>query len=143
MGHNGAVVTKKAGHGLGATRARVLRFLVAEHEPRAVAVLADALALHPNTIRFHLEALVSLGYVAEEQDKPHGQRRPRRLYRATPDAPEVDTSHLRNLTQVLIRHIVDSSEQPKKAVEDIGRVRSEEHTSELQSRGHLVFRLLL
>src|SRR5690625_6307676 len=69
MGHNGAVVTKKSGHGLGPTRARVLRFLLAQHEPRAVADLADALALHPNTIRFHLEALVSLGYVSEEQDK--------------------------------------------------------------------------
>lgn len=126
MGHNGAVVTKKSGHGLGPTRARVLRFLLAQHEPRAVADLADALALHPNTIRFHLEALVSLGYVSEEQDKPHGQGRPRRLYRATPDAPEVDTSHLRDLTQVLIRHIVDSSEQPNKAVEDIGRVWGQE-----------------
>src|SRR5437870_13562266 len=33
--------------------------------------------------------------------------------------------------------------RPGPGVEDMGRTRSEEHTSELQSRGHLVCRLLL
>lgn len=112
--------TKKSGHGLGPTRARVLRFLSTQPEPRAVSELAEALTLHPNTIRFHLDALVELGYVAEEQQKPQGLGRPRRLYRTTSEAPEVDPSHLRDLTQVLIRHIVEQSDQPQQTVEAIG-----------------------
>lgn len=82
--------------------------------------IADSLSLHPNTIRFHLDALMKLGYVGEEQDKPQGQGRPRRLYRATAEAPEVDTSHLRDLTQVLLRHIVGQADHPRKVVEEIG-----------------------
>lgn len=117
MGH---VVSKKSGHGLGPTRARVLRYLLAQHELCSVAEIAEALSLHPNTIRFHLEALSELGYVAEEQEKPQGQGRPRRLYRVTADAPEVDTSHLRDLTQVLLRHIVGEAAHPKQTVEEIG-----------------------
>lgn len=115
-----AVVTKKSGHGLGPTRARVLRYLLAQHALKSVVDIADALALHPNTIRFHLDALIELGYVHEEQEKPQGQGRPRGLYRATADAPEVDTSHLRDLTQVLLRHIVGEADHPKKVVEEIG-----------------------
>src|SRR5690625_6460169 len=39
--------------------------------------------------------------------------------------------------------IIAGFEDIQQFVEDHGRVRSEEHTSELQSRGHLVCRLLL
>lgn len=117
----GPVVAKKSGHGLGPTRARVLRYLLAQHELSSVTEIAESLTLHPNTIRFHLEALIELGYIAEEREKPQGQGRPRRLYRVTPEAPEVDTSHLRDLTQVLLRHIVGDAEHPKQVVEGIGQ----------------------
>src|SRR5690625_2381639 len=122
----GCVVTKKSGHGLGPTRARVLRYVMSQHEPRSVADIAGALSLHSNTIRFHLEALMKLNYVSEKQDSPQGQGRPRRLYSATDQAPEVDTSHLRDLTQVLLRHIVGESDHPQKTVEEIGQAWGEE-----------------
>src|SRR5690625_523237 len=125
----GCVVTKKSGHGLGPTRARVLRYVMSQHEPRAVAEIASALSLHSNTIRFHLEALMKLNYVSEKQDAPQGQGRPRRLYSATDQAPEVDTSHLRDLTQVLLRHIVGESKHPQKTVEEIGQAWGEELAS--------------
>src|SRR5690625_6413673 len=41
------------------------------------------------------------------------------------------------------RPIPSGAVSPRAAPEGIGRLRSEEHTSELQSRGHLVCRLLL
>lgn len=120
LGHNGAVTANNSGHGLGPTRARVLRFLLAQHGYSSVAEIASALSLHANTIRFHLEALTKLGYVAEKREEPKGQGRPRRMYCATQEAPEVDTSHLRDLTQVLLRHIVASTAHPKQVTEEIG-----------------------
>lgn len=128
----GPVTAKQSGHGLGPTRARVLRYLLAQHGHSAVAEIATALALHSNTIRFHLEALMKLGYVSEKREEPQGQGRPRRVYRATPQAPEIDTSHLRDLTQVLLRHIVGSTEHPKQVVEEIGHSWGKEvaHASE-------------
>src|SRR5690625_7369636 len=116
----GCVVTKKSGHGLGPTRARVLRYVMSQHEPRSVAEIAGALSLNSNTIRFHLEALMKLNYVSEKQDTPQGQGRPRRLYSATDKAPEIDTYHLRALTQVLLSNIDGDSDTPQQQVDAIG-----------------------
>jgi len=63
-------------------RARVLRALRRAPAPTGVAVLADRLAMHPNTVRFHLDALQREGLVARVRGPALGRGRPAVLYRA-------------------------------------------------------------
>src|SRR5690625_6936335 len=51
--------------------------------------------------------------------------------------------HIDRNSDRLKRRVGAELQLHRAAVRDIGKVRSEEHTSELQSRGHLVCRLLL
>lgn len=115
-----------AGHGLGRTRARVLSRLTDFEGGVGVAALAKDLQLHANTIRFHLDALVSSGYANRQHETPRGQGRPRTLYRATANAPVIDTGHLRDLTQVLVRHLIRNAPDPAAVAEDVGRSWGEE-----------------
>lgn len=111
---------EESGHGLGPTRARVLRHLLSSHKAQPISTIATELDLHPNTIRFHLEALEERGYVHHIDETRTGKGRPRKLFAATAQAPDVDTSHLRDLTQVLIRHVVSNSDTPQETAREIG-----------------------
>lgn len=110
-----------AGHGLGRTRARVLHRLAEFEGGVGTSALATDLGLHDNTVRFHLEALVRAGYAVRSLEQATRQGRPRALYRATASAPLVDTTHLRDLTQVLVRQLVLGSRDPRGTAEDVGR----------------------
>ena len=58
---------------LGRSRASVLDMLLAADAPLGVREVAQQMGLHPNTARFHLEALVDAGLAvreAEERDTP-------------------------------------------------------------------------
>lgn len=67
-------------------RERVLNAVQSADGPVAVADLAEVLAVHPNTVRFHLDALEKSGQVTRTDAAPHGRGRPRQLYSATADA---------------------------------------------------------
>lgn len=121
QGMMGAMKTETAGHGLGPTRARVLRHLLSSEGSVSVQTVAEALALHSNTARFHLEALVESGYASRGIDRSHGQGRPRSLYNVTPEAPVVDAVHLRDMTEVLVRQLILSAPDPDRVAEDVGR----------------------
>lgn len=112
--------SERAGHGLGPTRAAVLALLQGEGGI-SVQDTAETLGIHNNTARFHLEALVESGFARLESDEPHGQGRPRTLYSATGDAPRVDTGHLRDFTQVLVRQLILTAPEPQRLAEDVGR----------------------
>ncbi|MFT4296930.1 MAG: hypothetical protein QM582_16115 [Micropruina sp.] len=62
---------------------RVLRSLAATEEPRTIADLTGQLGGHPNSLRMHLEHLVSDGFAIEEPGPASGRGRPPRAYRAT------------------------------------------------------------
>ena len=65
----------------------ILELLRASAEPRGVASIADELGIHPNTVRFHLEALCALAASSESSETtPSG--RPRTGYRQPPDGPD-------------------------------------------------------
>lgn len=113
--------TIKAGHGLGPTRALVLRHLLRSDGDVAVQTIAETLDIHANTARFHLEGLVDAGYASRSHDHSQGQGRPRTLYRATEHAPVMETSHLRDLTQVLVRQLILSNPDPDRVAEEVGR----------------------
>lgn len=120
------VANDSAGHGLGPTRARVLNRLTEIDGGVGVAALAKDLALHSNTIRFHLEALVESGYASRSHEPPKGQGRPKTLYQSTETAPVVDGNHLRDLTQVLVRQLIHNAPDPGRAAEDVGRAWGQE-----------------
>ena len=114
-----------AGHGLGPTRARVLALLQTEGGMSIPEVAAN-LVVHNNTARFHLEALVEAGYVRRRREAPHGQGRPRTLYLSSEAAPRVDVTHLRDLTQVLVRQFILGAPEPDAVAEQVGRAWGEE-----------------
>lgn len=112
---------QRAGHGLGPTRALVLRHLLRSEGGVSVQAVSEVLGIHANTARFHLEALVDAHYASRSHDRSQGQGRPRTLYRATDQAPVVETAHLRDLTQVLVRQLILSAPDPDALAEDVGR----------------------
>ncbi|GEL23976.1 transcriptional regulator [Pseudonocardia sulfidoxydans NBRC 16205] len=63
-------------------RDEILAALRAADEPLGIAELAETLALHPNTVRFHLDALLDAGRVERVTAPPAGPGRPALLFRA-------------------------------------------------------------
>ncbi|MCC2593726.1 helix-turn-helix domain-containing protein [Tessaracoccus sp. OS52] len=119
-------MAKKVGHGLGPTRARVLNRLAEFDGGIGVSALGADLGLHINTVRFHLEALVEAGYVTRTLEPTRRQGRPRALYHATDTAPVIDSTQLRDLTQVLVRQLVHKADNPQRVAELAGRGWGEE-----------------
>jgi len=52
--------------------------------PLGVAAVAERMGVHPNTVRFHLDALVAEGLVESGTEAPSGPGRPRTAYSARP-----------------------------------------------------------
>lgn len=72
---------------LSGARAGVLHALTAMGDAVTVAVLAEQLSQHPNTVREHLDALVADGRVERFRRAPSGRGRPAWLYRAATLSP--------------------------------------------------------
>ncbi|MGE2692607.1 helix-turn-helix transcriptional regulator [Mycolicibacterium pulveris] len=64
-------------------RDRILDALRNSAEARSIAGLADELGVHPNTIRFHLDALARTGLVEQVADRVAARGRPPARYRAS------------------------------------------------------------
>ncbi len=60
----------------------VLRILRAAAAPLSIAEIASALGVHPNTVRFHLDTLVSSGRAQQVPPEHKGPGRPPLLYQA-------------------------------------------------------------
>jgi len=60
----------------GASRSRLLAVLQRATEPMGIRELANAVDLHPNTAREHLDRLVAAGLVTREAAPPSGRGRP-------------------------------------------------------------------
>lgn len=69
---------------LSASRAHVLAALPDDGSPALLAHVVDGTGLHPNTVREHLDGLVTAGLVTRDQAPPSGRGRPAWLYRAAP-----------------------------------------------------------
>jgi predicted ArsR family transcriptional regulator len=61
----------------------VLRTLKAAHSPMSIATIAEALDVHPNTVRFHLDTLVTMRRVERVASERKGPGRPALMFRAT------------------------------------------------------------
>jgi predicted ArsR family transcriptional regulator len=84
-----------------------------------VAELADALEVHPNTIRFHLGSLEEAGDVVREKAKSRAPGRPELRYRLTPSDGEADR-RADLLARILLARVAEA-EDPEAEAEAAGR----------------------
>ncbi|MDQ1483940.1 MAG: hypothetical protein QOF35_2016 [Actinomycetota bacterium] len=101
------------------SRAAVLELLRSRAEPLGVVEVAQHVGLHQNTVRSHLDLLVSSGYAIRRSEPPRGPGRPRVVYEATA-APEGDRNY-RLLAELLTEHLATTSKSPAKDAVDAGR----------------------
>lgn len=86
---------------LGDSRARVLAVLREGVTPSGVRQVADRTGLHPNTARFHLDALVDAGLAERGREVRGAPGRPRIVYQALPASAAVGPRRYRFLAEIL------------------------------------------
>ena len=105
---------------LGRSRTDVLDMLRASDGPIGVREAAQRVGLHPNTARFHLEALVETGLAARETEDRETPGRPRIRYRAVADGP-AGRRRYRLLAEMLTSLIAGTMPKPGRTAEEAGR----------------------
>lgn len=110
---------------LGATRAEVLDELRSAGEPLPVTVVADALGLHPNSARFHLDALVEQGLALRADEQRDRPGRPKVLYWVAQQRPS-EAESLQTVARVLVRHLGRLEGGSGEQAEAAGRMWGEE-----------------
>ncbi|MGH3208311.1 MAG: helix-turn-helix transcriptional regulator [Trebonia sp.] len=105
---------------LGRSRTDVLDMLRAAGSPLGVREVAERMGLHPNTARFHLEALTESGLAVRETEDRETPGRPRIGYRAVADGP-AGRRRYRLLAEMLTSLITGTMPDPGNAAEDAGR----------------------
>ena len=105
---------------LGRSRAAILDMLHAVDRPLDVREVAQRTGLHPNTARFHLEALVEAGLAVREAEDRETPGRPRIGYRAAADGPGGRRQY-RLLAVMLASLIAGTMPEPAAAAEAAGR----------------------
>ncbi|MEV6806345.1 helix-turn-helix domain-containing protein [Streptomyces sp. NPDC051132] len=83
-------------------RRALLDVLRAAPSPLGVAQAAERMGLHPNTVRFHLDALMADGLVEPRTEKPAGPGRPRTVYTARPGMDRGGPRDYRLLARMLL-----------------------------------------
>ena len=102
-------------------RRQVLDTIQRAAEPVGVSEIANQLGVHPNTVRFHLEALEGDGIVERVPDTPSGPGRPRVGYRARPGLARGGARRYRVLAEILLSHLSATSDDPATAATAAGR----------------------
>lgn len=82
--------------------------------------LGEAVGLHPNTVRSHVDQLVDAGLVRSVTAPGDGRGRPRVLYEAVAESAPVQQRGYRLLAQILASYLA-SVEQPQAVAESAGR----------------------
>ena len=112
---------RAASAGLGRSRARVLETLEAAGGSVTVADVAERVGLHPNTARFHLDALVDAGLAERHDEGRQRPGRPRALYSATPDSAGLGRRSYLLLAEILAGHFAAHTRKPAEAATAVGR----------------------
>ena len=111
---------REQGPSLGRSRAAILDMLHSADDPLDTSEVARRTGLHPNTARFHLEALVEAGLAARETEDRQTPGRPRIGYRAAADGPGGRRQY-RLLSVMLASLIAGTMPDPAAAAEAAGR----------------------
>ncbi len=100
---------------LGPTRAQVLEHVRNLDVAVPLEEIAEAVGIHQNTARFHLEALAAAGLVVREPEHRLVPGRPRMLFRA---ALAIRDTSYQTLAQVMVRHLAARlPDGPERALE--------------------------
>ena len=110
---------------MGATRSDVLTELQAAGEPMPVTTIAATLGLHPNSARFHLDALVEQGLALRADEQRDRPGRPKVLYRVAAQRP-TEAESLQTVARVLVRHLGRLEGGSGEQAEAAGRMWGEE-----------------
>ncbi|HEU5267934.1 MAG TPA: hypothetical protein VFU35_14590 [Jatrophihabitans sp.] len=102
-------------------RERILHLLRTSTHPRSVLSLAGELGVHPNTVRFHLDALLRGGQVEQTAGETAGPGRPPALFRATHRMNPAGPTNYRLLARMLTSHLAASSRNPAAEAIALGR----------------------
>ena len=116
-----ALLAPDAGAPLGQSRARVLDLLRAAGSPAGVRDIADQAGLHPNTARFHLDALVDAGLAARAPKERTTPGRPSMAYRAVAGGEPMGRRRYRLLAEMLTSLIAGMLPKPGEAAGEAGR----------------------
>src|SRR5690625_4990866 len=100
---------------LSPTRAKVLGVLRSRERAQTVAEVAEELAVHPNTVRFHLAGLIERGQVERVETAPQGAGRPAVRVRAVAAMDPAGPRHYRVLAEVLTFGLADAPEPAERA----------------------------
>jgi predicted ArsR family transcriptional regulator len=102
-------------------QSRVLATIRGAGEPVTVLTMAKALDVHPNTVRFHVEALEAKGLVEKGRQPTGGKGRPRLTYAPTEAGSREGERNFKLLADVLIEHLITSAGDPDAAARAAGR----------------------
>lgn len=116
-----ALLAPDAGARLGDSRARVLDLLRAASGPLGVQEIASQAGLHPNTARFHLDALVRAGLASRERRQRERLGRPSMAYSATGEEGSAAQRRYQLLAEMLTSMIAGVMPQPGEAAVRAGR----------------------
>src|ERR1700740_3703291 len=108
-------IAKSAKQPFGRRRA-VLRMLRAATSPMSIVAVADALEVHPNTVRFHLDTLVSTGGVDQVAPDCKGPGRPALMFRASRRMDTGGPRHYRLLAEILATDLASNRDAEAKAL---------------------------
>jgi predicted ArsR family transcriptional regulator len=97
-------------------RREVLRLLRASSNPMSILAIADALGVHPNTVRFHLDVLVGDGQVEQVAPSRKGPGRPPLMFQAVRQMDRGGTRHYRLLAEILSTALATERNSTDKAL---------------------------
>lgn len=116
----------------------VLRLLRSSPDPVGVADLAERLAVHPNTVRFHLAALETDGLVERAETVVAGRGRPPITYRARPGVHHTRTDVL---AEILLDSLGGGPEAHERAAA-AGQAWGQRHAEHTSGDGSPIARLV-
>lgn len=105
---------------LGRKRARVLALLQDAGAPLTAHDVAERLGIHPNTARFHLDALETDGLVVRTAEPRTSPGRPRALFAAASNSPVVAQRSYQLLAEMLTSFVSDQLPEPATASQAAG-----------------------
>jgi predicted ArsR family transcriptional regulator len=103
-------------------RREVLEELRAASTPLGVTEVAERIGVHPNTVRFHLDALVAEGQIVRHLEDPAGPGRPRTVYAPQPGMDRGGTRSYRLLAQILLSQLASTGpDEARRSATEAGR----------------------
>jgi predicted ArsR family transcriptional regulator len=102
-------------------RRAVLDLLRTADRPLAVNEVAESLGVHPNTVRFHLDALVAVGAIHRSIEQGAGPGRPRTVYTPRPGMDRGGARDYRLLARMLLSNLATQGPSAEAAVTETGR----------------------